>query len=82
MKKVLNSSYKSKLNKFLSILIDGYQFLRASILDPLLYSAFGYVSECKYEESCSHYAQRQLQEHATIAALAKIWRRVWSCHSF
>jgi len=58
-----------------------YRWLRAAIFDPLLYSAFGFVSQCKYEESCSYYAQRMLHEHATIPALRKIVQRIWSCHS-
>ncbi len=58
-----------------------YRWLRVAILDPLLFSAFGFVSQCKYDESCSHYAERMLQEHATIPALRKIVQRIWSCHS-
>lgn len=69
------------LNGLLRGAIRFYRAIRAAILDPLLYSAFGVVSECRYQESCSHYAERMLQEHATIPALGKIVRRIWSCHT-
>lgn len=71
----------NKTNNFLKLFIRGYRRIRELILDPLLYSAFGSVSQCKYDESCSHYAERMLGEHATIPALGKIVRRIWSCHS-
>jgi len=77
---------KSKISRsipsyILKTFIRVYRYLRQLILDPLLHSAFGAVSQCKYDESCSHYAERMLSEHATIPALGKIVRRIWSCHS-
>lgn len=69
------------MKKLLSALITFYRWLRVTMLDPLLFSVFGFVSQCTYEESCSHYAQRMLQEHATIPALRKIVQRIWSCHT-
>lgn len=71
----------SPIAKGLQLFIRGYRWLRQTIFDPLLYSTFGVVSECQYTESCSHYAERMLREHATIPALGKIVRRIWSCHS-
>lgn len=71
----------SGLAKLLQKIIQGYRWVRQAVLDPLLYSTFGVVSECTYNESCSHYAERMLREHATIPALRKIVRRIWSCHT-
>jgi putative component of membrane protein insertase Oxa1/YidC/SpoIIIJ protein YidD len=64
------------------LLIRGYQLLRDTILTPLLFSAFGHVGGCRYEETCSRYSIRMLQEHATIPALGKILARLASCHGF
>lgn len=75
-----------KLHSFWSLplwlLIRLYQIIRDAVLTPLLYSAFGTIGECRYEESCSRYAVRMLREHATIPALGKILRRLASCHGF
>lgn len=59
-----------------------YRYFNKFLLTPLLHSVFGYVSSCRYEETCSHYAERMIKTHATIPALRKISVRILSCHSF
>ena len=49
------------------------------VISPVLISFFG--GRCRYEPSCSHYAEMILQENLPLSfALKKILFRFLSCH--
>lgn len=75
-----NDDTTSITMKFIvTTLINIYQKVLKPILDGLLYSVFGFTYKCKYEESCSHYTLRQVQERGTIPGLKLGMKRVESC---
>lgn len=40
----------------------------------ILYSVFGYQSDCKHSPTCSDYAMSEIKKNGTIAGL---WRGFW-----
>lgn len=59
-------------------LIRLYQIL-GSIRHRIIYTAFGFSSECKHSPTCSRYAAQQIREHGTIVGSVKGLIRILTC---
>lgn len=50
------------------------------LISPLLHTAFGGFSGCRYEISCSEYAVRSLQSLGIVHGAIASAKRIASCH--
>jgi hypothetical protein len=53
-----------------------------TFLSPLLHQLFGASTSCRYEETCSRYAQRVIIEYGILCGLRLSMKRLASCHPF
>ncbi|MCM0604803.1 MAG: membrane protein insertion efficiency factor YidD [Xanthomonadaceae bacterium] len=52
------------------------------IISPAIHTLLGAGNGCRFEESCSHYSFRMIEEKGPIAGTWLAIKRVSSCHPY
>jgi len=66
------------MKRLVLLLLSGYK----TIISPLLHQLLGQKSMCRYEISCSEYAQEVISKHGIIKGGSLALSRLLSCQPF
>ncbi len=68
------------LSFFKFALIRGFFLFYRGIVSPVLFIISGAANGCRFEETCSCYAERQIKEVGFLRSLPLIIKRIVSCN--